>query len=419
MIPRGTLDISWPDLLASLGYCLLPTNPARVQARVEARWSQNDDTLACLSVRSGFDLLLQVLSLPVGSEVLVSAVTIPDMVQIVTHHGLIPIPIDIDPETLAADPAQIRHFVGAHTKAILVAHLFGSRMPLDGIIDAARQHGLLVIEDCAQAYDGSSYHGHAASDISMFSFGPIKMQTALGGGLLRVRDPSLLAKLRRRQAQYARQSRYTFLRRVGRFILLKALARPWLFSLFIVVCRLRALDHDALLNQAMRGFGGPNLIMRLRRQPSGPLLRLLERRLRQADARRIEQRARVLNRLVMQQPRLKRPGARAHHHTHWVLPIESSAPDTLVRLLRAHGFDATRKASSLVVVPPAQHQSKLATQNAAHMLGHLVYLPVSPGISQRQMARMHQIITDFECHRTNSATPKIAVVEDRHGYPAS
>lgn len=405
MIPRGTPDIGWLDLVASLGYCLLPDTLPRTQVVVEECWSPSHDTLACLSVRSGFDLLLQVLALPVGTEVLISAITIPDMLNILAHHGLVPIPMDLDPETLAVDATQIHKLVGSRTKAILVAHLFGSRMPLDNIIDVAHQHGLLVIEDCAQAYDASSYHGHAESDISMFSFGPIKMQTALGAALLRVRDRSLLAQLRHRQALYPHQSRFMFMRRVGRFMALKLLARPWLFALFIAICRLRAVDHDSLLTQATRGFTGTDLLERLRKQPSVPLLRLLDRRLRYADPRRIKQRAEILRRLVVQQPMLKHPGVDALHHTHWVIPIESRDPDQLIQLLRAHGFDATRKASSLVVVPPTPQRPTATTPKAVNMLQRLVYLPVSPAMSQAAIERVRQIIIDFEHRQTDAAVP--------------
>ncbi|HEX6291908.1 MAG TPA: DegT/DnrJ/EryC1/StrS family aminotransferase [Herpetosiphonaceae bacterium] len=412
MIPRGTPDIGWLDLLAGLGYGLLPDTRSRAQAVVEGRWSPHRDTLACLSVRSGFDLLLHVLALPVGTEVLVSAITIPDMIQLLVHHGLVPIPVDLDPDTLAVDPTKIHQLVSPRTKAILVAHLFGSRMPLDQLIEVAQQHSLLVIEDCAQAYDASSYRGHAQSDISMFSFGPIKMQTALGAALLRVRDRSLLARLRQRQAGYPRQSRLMFMQRVARFMVLKLLARPWLFALLIALCRLRGIDHDALLNQATRGFSGTDLIGRLRQQPCAPLLRLLDRRLRYADPRRIRHRAQVLSSMVRQHPPLKHPGAGARQHTQWVIPVESRDPDRLVHLLQAHGFDATRKASRLVVVPPPQQRPRVTTPHAERMVRQLVYLPVAPAMSHAAIARVRQIILDFEHRYTDAAGTMAAAPPD-------
>ena len=52
---------------------------------------------------TGFDLLLQTLKLPAGSEILCSAITIPDMIYLVRHHGLVPVPVDLDVATLEVD----------------------------------------------------------------------------------------------------------------------------------------------------------------------------------------------------------------------------------------------------------------------------------------------------------------------------
>ena len=142
-------------------------------------------------MRSGLDALLQVLAYPPGSEIIVSAITIPHIVDILAHHRLVAVPVDVDLATLAVDADDVRSAITTRTKAILVAHLFGSRMPLDEIAVIAREHSLPLLEDCAQANDGTSYRGHAESTVSMFSFGAIKRQTALGGGLLRFRDAAL------------------------------------------------------------------------------------------------------------------------------------------------------------------------------------------------------------------------------------
>jgi dTDP-4-amino-4,6-dideoxygalactose transaminase len=394
MIPRGTPDIQWRDLWAGLVRCLRRDDPLCAQAGVEAAWAPEGDALACLSVRSGFDLLLQELALPVGSEVLLSAVTIPGMLEILEHHGLVPIPLDIDPHTLDIDAGRAAQLIGPRTRAILVAHLFGSRITLDPIMRVARRHTLLLIEDCAQAYDGSSYRGHAGSDVSMFSFGPIKTATALGGALLRVHDRALLERMRQRQACFARQPQLAFARRLALFALLKLLARPTLFSPFVALCRLRGVDHDRMLSRVVRGFGAGSLIERIRRQPSAPLLRLLARRVAQAHQGRIARRVALARRVAAALPGIARPGTGAACHAHWIVPIISRDPGTLVRLLWAQGFDATRTASSLIsAAPPA---GRPAPVNARRMLEQLVYLPVYQQLGERDIQRLARIINDFE-----------------------
>ena len=98
-------------------------------------------------MRSGFDLYLSALALPRGSEVLVSAVNIRDMVEILEHHGLVAVPVDLELATLAPQAGAWEQAITPHTRAILVAHLFGSRVPMRPVLDLAARHRLLMIED--------------------------------------------------------------------------------------------------------------------------------------------------------------------------------------------------------------------------------------------------------------------------------
>ncbi len=182
--------------------CLTRWDRAGLADDLEDLWSAADDAFACLSVRSGFDLWLKALQLPVGSEVLVSAITIRDMVRIIESHGLVPVPVDLQPDDLSVDLESLERAISPRTRAILVAHLFGTRQRLEPILDIARRHGLFVAEDCAQAFAGRHYTGHPQADISMFSFGSIKTATALGGAMLCVRDAQILAQMRQLQKSY-------------------------------------------------------------------------------------------------------------------------------------------------------------------------------------------------------------------------
>lgn len=402
MFPRGSLDIGWRDMAVAALRCLWSDRPERMQRRIEARWSADGDTLACLSVRSGLDLLLRALALPPGSEVLVSAITIPDMLHILAHHGLVAIPIDLDPAALSVDPVQLAQSIRPQTKAILIAHLFGSRMPLAPVLRIAQEHGLFVIEDCAQAHD-TTYRGHPDSDASLFSFGPIKTATALGGAVIRCKDRAQTEQLRRLQAIYPRQPNRWFLRRLLRFAALKLLAHPVRFGVFVALCRLRGRDHDQVIAQAVRGFAGADMLARIRYQPSRALLHLLERRLVRYNVAAIRARVAFARRVIARLPNTPRPGGTAAAHTHWVLPIESADPDALIRLLWAHGFDATRRASTLTVVPPPPRAPDPA--NARRLLERLVFLPMYRGIPAHKLTQLGQIFADVERAQYRRAAP--------------
>ena len=131
MIPRKRFDIGWSDLLTGISSCLWTKSCESIEPRIERLWSEDGASLVCLSVRSGFDALLQTLGFESGTEILVSAVTIRDMTRIIEAHGLVAVPIDLDFTRLSVRPESMFRAVTPRSRAILIAHLFGSRMPME------------------------------------------------------------------------------------------------------------------------------------------------------------------------------------------------------------------------------------------------------------------------------------------------
>jgi perosamine synthetase len=128
------------------------------------------------------------------------------MIRIIHAHGLRAVPVDIDPGTLAVWPWMLEAALTPRTRVVLVAHLFGGRMDLGGIARFAKDRGLLLVEDCAQAFQGPKRMGDAVADVTMYSFGTLKTSTALGGAVLRVRDREVLGRMRGIQASYPRRA---------------------------------------------------------------------------------------------------------------------------------------------------------------------------------------------------------------------
>jgi perosamine synthetase len=395
MIPRKRLDIGWTDLLFGFRQCFLPQGRESVQRRLEETWSTSRANLACLSVRSGFDALLEALAFPDGSEILVSAATIRDMTRIIEGHGLVPIPVDLDMRRLAVRDESLARAATPRTKAILVAHLFGSRMPMAPVLRFARDRRLLVIEDCAQAYAGDAPPADPDSDVHFFSFGPIKTATALAGGILSFRDSSLRDRVREAQAPWGVQNRWAFLARIGKYAILVSLSYRPLYSLFVQICRVLGKSHDEILRASVRGFGGGDFFARIRQKPCAPLLALLERRLKRFDPAAIARRAATAQLAIDLLPGAKRPGDQASRHTHWVFPILHESPDRLMRHLWTRGFDATRGATSLCVVDPPADRADLEPAEARQALARILFLPLDPGVTRRDIERMAQAVNDF------------------------
>jgi perosamine synthetase len=82
---------------------------------------------------------------------------------------------------------RLDELVTPRTKVLIVAHLFGSIAPLDQVLAWAKQRGIFVIEDAAEAYIGKDYRGHPDADAVLFSFGTIKTSTAFGSAIMTVR----------------------------------------------------------------------------------------------------------------------------------------------------------------------------------------------------------------------------------------
>jgi perosamine synthetase len=397
MIPRSDLDIGWTDLLAAAGYCAMPRRAARLHGDLERRWSVpgESEAVISLSVRTAFDQLLHVLALPRGSEVIFSAVTIPDMPRIAEAHGLVPVPVDLDMRTLTVDPASVERALSVRTRLVVVAHLFGSRMPLHAVASLARRHRLLLVEDCAQAYCGDGYRGSPHTDVALFSFGPIKTSTALGGAVVWIRDATLAARMRSRQATLPQQARGMFLRRVLKYATIKLLLLPPAYTAFVLLCRALGTTHDSIVSGAGRGFPGADLLAQIRRRPATPLLLLLSRRLAQVrrphTAKRIAQRVANAQLLSAVLPQVRRPGEAATLHAHWIFPVLHTRPaDAVVQLWRA-GFDATLGASSLQVVQPPRDRPDLHASRAAAAMERVLYLPVHRTIGDAAARRMVRV----------------------------
>jgi dTDP-4-amino-4,6-dideoxygalactose transaminase len=388
---RKRLDIGWGDLAWAAGRCLVPDLNRDASRRTETAWSPDGDALFCLSVRSGFDLLLTALDLPRGSEVLMSAITVPGMVRVAEAHGLVPVPVDLDPESAAADPASLARALSPASRLLVAAHLFGARPPLDPLLKAlaASEHGrgLMVVEDCAQAWT-PGYRGDARAAVSMFSFGLIKTATALGGALLAVRQPDLAARMRAAAERWPPQRRRVVFAKTAKAAAFKALSARPPYALITGLAAAAGRDHDLLVNRLAKGFPGPGFLERIRHRPASPLAALAARRLGRYDPGRLARRAAAGAALAAAlPPPVSRPGRAAPHATYWVFPVLSDDPERTRRALARAGFDATRGDSLIVVEPPAG-RPELEPVRARDLLLRTVYAPLYPELPRSALERM-------------------------------
>jgi dTDP-4-amino-4,6-dideoxygalactose transaminase len=392
MYARKRLDIGWSDLAAGLFACATAHDERRLRSETESFFGPDGDAFACLSVRSGLDLYLEMLALPPKSEVLMSALTIPDMWKVVERHGLVPVPVDVDPGTLAPRPGAWKAAATERTKLAILAHLFGTRVSLEPLAELRRERGILVLEDDAQAYTGADFKGDPLADVSMFSFGPIKTATALAGAVLRVKDRAILERMRAAHAAWPAQSRGGFAQRILKYGVLKSITQPQLYTGFVHACRMFGTTHDAVIQSTVRGFKGGDFFQKIRHRPSPPLLALMRRRFKKGSAKRVNGRVARSRQLIQAVGAgIEVPGHAAPLHTFWVFTLLSNRPDGLVADLRAAGYDATRIATMSALPPPAD-RPHLDPREARALLARIVYLPVYPELPARRIEELARII---------------------------
>jgi dTDP-4-amino-4,6-dideoxygalactose transaminase len=129
-----------------------------------------------------------------GDEVIVPANTFIASFLAITESRLVPVPVEPDPASFNIDPARVAAAIGPRTRAIMAVHLYGQLADMAALGELARQHGLLLIEDAAQAH-GAMHDGRKAGafgDAAGFSFFPGKNLGALGdGGAVLTNDAEL------------------------------------------------------------------------------------------------------------------------------------------------------------------------------------------------------------------------------------
>ena len=149
--------------------------------------------IACVNGTMALTVALKALGIGPGDEVLVPPYTFIATASAALMIGAIPIFVDVELDTLLIDPTLIDAAVTPRTKAIIPVHHGGSPVDMDGVMAAARRHGLRVVEDAAQAH-GAAWRGTpvgAIGDIGTFSFQSSKPINAGEGGMMLTNDDEL------------------------------------------------------------------------------------------------------------------------------------------------------------------------------------------------------------------------------------
>jgi dTDP-4-amino-4,6-dideoxygalactose transaminase len=194
---RTELDAAYSRVMRSGQYILGP----EVQAFEEA-FAAYCGVSYCVGVGNGLDALqiaLRAYGIGPGDEVIVPAHTFIATWLAVQTAGATPVPVDVDAVTRNIDAAAVARALSSRTRAIVPVHLYGLPVDMAPLLALARERGIAVIEDAAQAH-GARCHGRRAgalADAAAWSFYPGKNLGAFGdGGAITTNDEAIAQEAR-------------------------------------------------------------------------------------------------------------------------------------------------------------------------------------------------------------------------------
>jgi dTDP-4-amino-4,6-dideoxygalactose transaminase/acetyltransferase-like isoleucine patch superfamily enzyme len=164
-----------------------------------AAYSGANEGIALNSGTSALHLALLAAGIGLDDEVITVPFTFVATAAAILYAGAKPVFVDVDPRFLTMDVNRLEAAITPRTKAIMPVHLYGQAADMDSIMDIARRHGLVVIEDAAQAH-GAEYKGRrvgSIGDLVCFSFYPGKNLGAYGeGGMVVTNNPDYARTIR-------------------------------------------------------------------------------------------------------------------------------------------------------------------------------------------------------------------------------
>ena len=187
---KNEIDTAVLKVLESTQFVL--GNEVKAFEKEFADYCNADYGIAVNTGTSALHLALLAAGISAGDEVITVPFTFVATTAAICYTGATPVFVDIDPVSYTIDITQIEKAITERTKAILPVHLYGQPADMEPILDIARRHGLVVIEDAAQAH-GAEYKGQrvgSIGDIGCFSFYPGKNLGAYGeGGMAVTNNP--------------------------------------------------------------------------------------------------------------------------------------------------------------------------------------------------------------------------------------
>ncbi len=194
---RPEIDQALAEVLDSAQFILGPNVKAFEQEA--ARYLGVDHAVACASGTDALHLALAATGIGPGDEVITTPFTFIATAEAICYVGATPVFVDIDPRSFNLDLERVAAAITERTRAVMPVHLFGQAVNMPALRKLADNHGLLLIEDCAQSWGATRDGGQTGSfgAAGCYSFFPSKNLGCYGdGGLVATGSPTIAEELK-------------------------------------------------------------------------------------------------------------------------------------------------------------------------------------------------------------------------------
>ncbi len=421
-IPRGQLyfdpAVVLRETVGRLGRRPLEGEVVRRFERAFASAHEAPFAVALPHARVALHYLLQILALPAGSEVVMTPLTIPEIVNVVLIAGLRPVFVDVGQRTCNIDCDDLERRITSRTRLLLLTHLSGLPSEMERVMAIAHAHRLEVLEDCSQAH-GTRHRGRMLGlfgRAGFMSLTPLKPVATFHGGVTITTDPAIDRELRRIDATAPPPfSRQKLLQLFIRDNLLHGVTNVTNFS-WVTYYAVRAAE--ALRPELVREFQRGNVlnarerrwrVTRFERLPEWMYarysdyqaaigLRMLST-LAEGNRRRRELSLRLLQLLREQNvPGLLRIPVDENDCTFWRFPLwleKPATPDGLRRHLLALGIDSAATNLACCSREEAFAEFNTYTPEAGRFVDEMIFLPMHPNLNEGDMRRIASGVSTY------------------------
>lgn len=391
------IDMKWKYLLQIIPELISPSDRSAVQECLEEvilKKPQTEKLLTTLSVRTSWDLFLTAMDWPLGSEVIMTAVNIPEMVKIPRYHGLIPIPVEINFKELKATAEDIEAKITPLTKCIMVSYLFGCEYDITEIIKVAKKHNLMVIEDSAESFHGPQSTGHPDADLSLYSFGTIKINTSYGGCLTIVRNnDALYRKMKQIYETYPHTGNKLFVKKTVKNIF-PLIGLNWKplnkFGRYVLNQKL-GIDHREMMVSLIRGFPDEDgFLEKFRKQIPVAMMAMLLIRLKAFNLAEFEKKTQNLRdaQTMLVKGGVEVPGHETKNRNFWLYPFTTDEKETMFNKLQEKGIDVYKRSTQLKLVESPVGSKYEYPEKTKAFFEKLLYLPLHHEVPRQDLMEM-------------------------------